>query len=282
MNRFVAVVWVVLGMMAAVSAGAQEAAKEPAKDAAKVVDPRPTIWLIGDSTVRVGTPKQQGWGDPFAQMVQSEQVRVVNKAIGGRSSRTFRTEGRWKEIVDQLKAGDVVLMQFGHNDSIAPDNAERPRGTLRGTGDETKEIIHPQTKQPEVVYTYGWYMRQYVIEAKANGAIPVMVSLIPRGPRPADEKVFVPPTEFPTAGYAAWAAEVAAQEKAAFIDLNQLVLKSYAGMTSAQIKAAYFTDSETDFTHTGPGGAEHNAKIVLQALRDLNVPEITKLLPAAK
>ena len=94
--------------------------------------------------------------------------------------------------------------------------------------------------------------------------------------------MFVPPAEFPTAGYAAWAAEVAAQERAAFIDLNQLVLKSYAGMTSAQIKAAYFTDSETDFTHTGPGGAEHNAKIVLQALRDLNVAEITKLLPAAK
>jgi lysophospholipase L1-like esterase len=267
-------------LMGAVQAMGQEPAmlREPATKP----DGRPTIWLIGDSTVRVGTAKQQGWGDPFVEMVQSDGVRVINKAIGGRSSRTFRTEGRWKEIVEQLRPGDVVLMQFGHNDSIAPDNPERPRGTLRGTGPETQEIIHPTTKQPEVVYTYGWYMRQYVIEAKAKGAIPVVVSLIPRGPRPADEKVFVPPTEYPTAGYAAWAGEVAAQEKAAFVDLNQLVLKSYAGMTSAQIKAAFFTDSETDFTHTGPGGAEHNARIVLQALRDLKVAEVDRLLPRAK
>ena len=245
-------------------------------------DNRPTIWIIGDSTVRVGTPKQQGWGDPFTQLVQSDKVRVVNKAIGGRSSRTFRTEGRWKEITDQLKPGDVVLMQFGHNDSIAPDNPDRPRGTLRGIGTETQDIIHPQTKKPETVYTYGWYMRQYVIEAKAKGATPVMVSLIPRCPRPADDKVFSPPASFPTDGYAAWAIEVAQQEGAPFIDLNQLVLKSYAGLTSKQIKEKYFTDSESDFTHTGPGGAQHNAEVVLKALRDLNQPSINALLPESK
>ncbi len=227
----------------------------------------PTIWLIGDSTVRVTTPAQQGWGDPFITLVAQDRANVINRAIGGRSSRTFHTEGRWKDILEHIKPGDMVLMQFGHNDGIAPDNPERPRGTIRGTGEETVEIIHPHTKQPEVVHTYGWYMRKYVTEAKELGALPVMVSLIPRCPDPTKPEAYVPPENFPTPGYATWARDVAAEENIPFIDLNQLVLKSYANLTGAEIKARYFC--EADNTHTSPGGAEHNAKIVMEALRGI-------------
>jgi lysophospholipase L1-like esterase len=83
---------------------------------------------------------------------------VANRAIRGRSSRTFITEGRWDQVLKDANSGDFVLIQFGHNDGIAPDDPQRPRGTLPGTGEETRQITHPQTHQPEVVHTYGWYL----------------------------------------------------------------------------------------------------------------------------
>lgn len=226
----------------------------------------PTIWLIGDSTVRVNTRGQVGWGDPLIKLFDAGKVNVVNRAIGGRSSRTFHTEGRWTDILEKLKPGDLVLMQFGHNDGIAPDNKERPRGTLRGTGEETVEIIHPQTGKPETVHTYGWYMRKYVTEAKEKGAIPVMVTLIPRCPEPYDDQIVQAPTTRPSPGYATWATEVAQQEKIPVIDLNYLVSESYAGMTREACYKAFFFG---DHTHTSLGGAEHNAKIVYDALQEI-------------
>ncbi len=223
----------------------------------------PTIWLIGDSTVHVGTPNQVGWGDPFIKLFDASKVNVVNRAIGGRSSRTFHTEGRWIDILGQLKPGDLVLMQFGHNDSIAPDNKERPRGTLKGTGEETQDITHPATGQPETVHTYGWYMRKYVTEAREKGALPIMVTLIPRAPEPYDSAKIEKPTTRPSPGYAQWATDVANQEHIPVIDLNYLVSESYAGMTREQVHSSFFYD---DHTHTNAAGAEHNAKIVYDAL----------------
>ena len=80
------------------------------------------IWLAGDSTL-CEYPRSRypltGWGMPFADFFDST-VTVENKARGGRSTRTFISEGRWKEITDNLHAGDFVLIQFGHND---PDHA---------------------------------------------------------------------------------------------------------------------------------------------------------------
>ncbi len=83
----------------------------------------PTLYIIGDSTVKNSTKGQQGWGDPLASLFDSKKIKVANRAIGGRSSRTFLTERRWDAIVKELKPGDFVLMQFGHNDS----------GSLTGT-----------------------------------------------------------------------------------------------------------------------------------------------------
>lgn len=226
----------------------------------------PTIWLIGDSTVRVNTKGQVGWGDPFIKLFDAGKVNVVNRAIGGRSSRTFHTEGRWVDILGKIKPGDLVLMQFGHNDGIAPDNKERPRGTLKGTGEETVDIIHPQTGKPETVHTYGWYMRKYVTEAEEKGATPIMVTLIPRCPEPYDDVKVEAPAKHPSDGYATWAAQVAEQEKIPCIDLNYLVSKSYAGMTRGEIYKSFFF---SDHTHTSLGGAEHNAKIVYDALMDI-------------
>jgi rhamnogalacturonyl hydrolase YesR len=75
----------------------------------------PTIWLVGDSTVRNGhgdgAHNQMGWGDELAQYFNLKKVNVVNRAIGGRSSRTYITEGHWAEVLQSIKPGDIVLIQ---------------------------------------------------------------------------------------------------------------------------------------------------------------------------
>ncbi len=79
-----------------------------------------------------------------------------------------------------LKKGDYVIMQFGHNDSGALDDTARARGSIRGIGNEEKEIYNPIMKKQEVVHTYGWYMRKYINDAKLKGAIPIVCSPVPR------------------------------------------------------------------------------------------------------
>src|SRR2546423_7977587 len=132
--------------------GAQTPEDHPVEDAAKFklqtkADPKlPTLYLVGDSTMKVGTPGQRGWGDEMAKYFDFQKIKVVNEAIGGRSSRTFQSEGRWDAVLALVKKGDYVIIEFGHNDG-GPINeappvaaATRARGTIKGIGEETQEI----------------------------------------------------------------------------------------------------------------------------------------------
>lgn len=77
-----------------------------------------TIYMAGDSTMSIKDPKdypETGWGVPFATFF-ADNIKVVNLAKNGRSTKTFQTEGLWQTIVDDLKANDFVVIQFGHND----------------------------------------------------------------------------------------------------------------------------------------------------------------------
>ena len=87
----------------------------------------PTIFLAGDSTAQVGDPLHTGWGKFFANYVDRNKANWVNAAIGGRSSRTYVTEGRWDRIVSSLKPGDFVLIQFGQNDGGPVNDPPLPR-----------------------------------------------------------------------------------------------------------------------------------------------------------
>ena len=108
--------------------------------------PKPTLFIVGDSTVKNNTAGQQGWGDPLIKLFDPEKIKVENHAIGGRSSRTFQNEGRWDRILGAAKPGDFVLVQMGHNDGGSLDDPRRARGSLPGIGDETREIDNPITK----------------------------------------------------------------------------------------------------------------------------------------
>jgi lysophospholipase L1-like esterase len=224
--------------------------------------PQPTLFLVGDSTVKTGADEQQGWGDAIAAHFDRAKIKIQNRALGGRSSRTFQTQGHWDKLLAVAKPGDFVLIQMGHNDSGAIDDPQRARGSLRGIGEETKEIDNPITKKKEVVHTYGWYLRKYISDAKAKGMTPIIVAPVPRCPQKPVEKGAVEKNN-----YVVWSEEVAKAERVPLLNLNQLVMARYAELTPADIKAKYFTPA--DNTHTSPEGAELNAACVCEGLRAL-------------
>jgi rhamnogalacturonan endolyase len=234
----------------------------------------PTLYIVGDSTVKTGTVGQKGWGDPIQRLFDTTRIKVENHAIGGRSSRTFQNEGRWDRILATAKPGDFVLVQMGHNDGGPLDDAARARGSLPGLGEETREIDNPITKKKEVVHTYGWYMRKYIIDARAKGMTPIICSPIPHCPTRQVE-----PGAVETSRYVTWSEEVAKTQNAFFIHLNKITMGKYAAMTPADVKAKYFT--QADNTHTSPAGAELNAHSVVEGIRALKDCPLAGYLLAA-
>ncbi|MDE3103573.1 MAG: rhamnogalacturonan acetylesterase [Acidobacteriota bacterium] len=239
-------------------------------------DPKlPTIFLVGDSTVRNGRGDgaggQWGWGEPLVAFFDPARVNVVNRAIGGRSSRTYITEGHWADTLQRMKAGDIVLIQFGHNDSGPLDDTSRARGSLPGIGEETREIDNPILKRHEIVHTYGWYLRQYVLETRAKGAVPVVCSPIPR-------KIWKDGRIARNAGdYGGWARQVAESLHADFLDLNEIIARRYDAMGPAMVETL-FADPHT---HTTRAGAELNAASVVSGLKALPDAPVTRYLSAA-
>lgn len=229
----------------------------------------PTLFIIGDSTVRNSADGQQGWGEPIKELFDGTRINVVNRARGGRSSRTFQTEGLWGQVLAELKPGDFVMMQFGHNDGGAINDESRARGSLPGIGKEFQEIGNLVTKKMEVVHTFGWYMRKYITDTKAKGATPIVLSPVPRN-------VWIyGKVDLAAESYGGWAATVAKSEKAFFIDLNEIVAARYEAIGQATIGKDYF---KTDHTHTTPVGAQLNAESVVVGLKALINCPLTKYL----
>jgi lysophospholipase L1-like esterase len=240
-------------------------------------DPKlPALVLIGDSTVRNGRGDgaggQWGWGDSLGTWFDAAKINIVNRAVGGLSSRTFLTQGHWDRALTLIKPGDFVLMQFGHNDGIALNDTTRARGTIKGTGEETEAIDNLLTKQHEVVHTYGWYLRKYIRDAKAAGATPIVCSLVPRKTWKEGKMSRQSDT------YAGWAKEVAAQEGVAFIDLNDLVATRYEALGAEKVEP-FFADPHT---HTSKAGADLNAEILVGALKSLPASPLDPFLIKAK
>ena len=233
----------------------------------------PTVFIVGDSTARNGA--NLGWGDHFAHLFDTSRINVANRAMAGRSSRTFSNEGRWDKVLAEMKPGDFLLLQMGHNDSGDLGGA-KPRGTLHSIGEETQAV--PQTAGPlagttEIVHTYGWYLRKYIDETKAKGATPAILTLTVRniwtpGPdgRPHIERDF---------GYTAFIQQVAKQEHIQLIDMGTLEANAYEKL-GPTATAPFFPK---DHTHTSPEGAELNAEAVAQAIRLAKSPLAAYLKP---
>jgi rhamnogalacturonan acetylesterase len=234
---------------------------------------KPTIFIIGDSTVKNGTGKGAdglwGWGDFMYEQLDTTKISIRNYALGGRSSRTFISEGLWDRVLAKVKQGDFVIMQFGHNDGGAVNDSSRARGTIRGIGEETQEIDNIITKKHEVVHSFGWYMRKYVTDTRAKGATPVVCSLIPRNVW-VDGKV-VRAKE----NYGKWAADAAKNAGAFFVDLNEIIAVNYEAIGQQEVTSKFFLK---EHTHTTEAGAKLNAAAVAEGIRKLNGCGLQKYL----
>ena len=228
----------------------------------------PSLILVGDSTVRNGQGNggggQWGWGEPLVTFFDPAKINVVNRAIGGRSSKSYISEGQWDETLKYIRPGDVVLFQWGHNDGGKPDDPSRARASLPGTGNETVEIENPILKKHETVHTYGWYLTRYVEDTKAKGATPIICSLIPRKGWKDGKAVRNKDS------YAGWAEEVAKKQHVGFIDLNEIIAARYDALGEAAVEPL-FADPHT---HTSMAGAEINANAVVTGLKRLKVDPV--------
>jgi rhamnogalacturonan acetylesterase len=258
---------------------------------------KPVLYIIGDSTVRNGDGSgrngQWGWGSLIAGYFDTARINISNRAIGGRSSRTFITEGRWDKILSVLKKGDYVVMQFGHNDAGPLDDTARARGTIKGIDEDSIEIYNPIRKMKEIVHSYGWYMRKYANETMAKGAVAIICSPVPRADwkdaRPDDPHLndFRPTDSSGRAvgqavgrgkivrtHYSEWAEQSADETGAYFIDLNERIAIAYEQMDTVKVKSFF----PADHTHTNKEGAELNAKKVVEGIKDLRKCKLKKYL----
>lgn len=239
------------------------------------------IYLIGDSTMmdydkyredyRTSIYPLSGWGQYFQELfnaetlsslgflIKTDSVFVDNRAIGGRSTRSFFEEGRWTKVYHELQADDLVIIQFGHNDATL----ERP---LR--------YVTPEA--------YKEYIRLYVTQTREKGAIPIVITPVSRNQPWKDAKLENLHGEYYTA-----ALEVSQELEVQMIDLTMRSMEFFAEKGEAYVTANYFMnmkpgqypnypDGKEDNTHFVTEGAKEVAKLVMEGMRDLNLAESKK------
>jgi lysophospholipase L1-like esterase len=239
----------------------------------------PTLFVVGDSTAR--NQADLGWGDHLAPFFDTSRINVANRARAGRSSRTYINEGLWARTLAEIKPGDFLLLQMGHNDGGDLGGA-KPRGTLKGIGDETQDV--PQTTGPlagttETVHTFGWYLRKMIDEAKAKGAHPILLDTTIRNiwkpnpdgqPHPGGQMYIERDM-----GYNGFIRQVADQEHIPFADMATIEADRLEALGQEKTAALF----PIDHTHTSPAGATLAAEAVVQSLKEIHSPLTAYLKP---
>jgi lysophospholipase L1-like esterase len=220
----------------------------------------PTLYIVGDSTARSAAPLR-GWGSEIGAYFDPAKINVVNRAIGGRSSRTFITEGRWDKVLAEIKPGDFVLVQFGHNDAgDYHDPKAKGRPSLKGEGDDTAEAFKSDLKTMETIHTFGWYMRKYSSDAKVKGATVILLSMVPHKDW-KDGKIVRREQDT----FVKWTANAAEKTGAQFIDANNIIAEGFERLGQEKVNS-FFGDART---HATPEGAKYNAAAIVFGMKQL-------------
>ncbi len=224
----------------------------------------PTVFVVGDSTAR--NQADLGWGDHLAHYFDTARINVANRAMAGRSSRTYIHEGRWDKVLAEMKAGDYVLIQMGHNDGGGP------RASLKGLGEETSDLTLPDG-QVETVHTYGWYLRKYIADTRAKHATPILLTLTIRNiwTAGADGKQHIERDM----GYDAFLRQLAADQHVVLADMGKIEADRLEALGPE--KTVLFFPK--DHTHTSAEAAEQNADSVVRSLRAVQSPLVAYLAP---
>jgi len=209
------------------------------------------VWLVGDSTIankEVKAYPETGWGMPFRYMFDSS-VEVENRAKNGRSTKSFIAEGLWQSVMQQMKAGDYVLIQFGHND-------------------EGKEKVGRYTTPDE----FKKNLETYINDTRSKKAIPVLITPVARRTFDQYGKIM---ESHPV--YADAVREVAEKNKVTLIDLDEqsmALLQSYGPETSKLLfnylmpgEHPNYPEGKKDDTHFSELGARKMAQLVLADIK---------------
>jgi lysophospholipase L1-like esterase len=232
----------------------------------------PTLVVVGDSTARSNSPLR-GWGSEIGTFFDLAKINVVNQAIGGRSSRTYISEGRWDTVLSTVKAGDFVLIQFGHNDvGDYKDPRAKGRPSLHGEGEETAQAFKADLKTMETIHSFGWYMRKFAADTKAKGATPILLSMVPHKDW-KDGKISRGEQET----FVKWTENAAKAEGALYIDANSIIANGLEKLGPEKVNSL-FGDQRT---HSTPEGAAYNAAAVVVGLKGLTPDPLAPYFSAA-
>ena len=212
-----------------------------------------TVYLAGDSTMAQKQPDKRpetGWGEKLQPYFDPQKVKIDNRAQNGRSTKSFIDEGRWKAIADNLKKGDYVFIEFGHND----EKSDKPEIYAAANTDYRNNLI------------------KFVTEVRAKNAFPILLTPVAR--RKFDEQGNLVDThgEYPGA-----VRKVAAELKVPLIDMSVLsekVLKDDGAEKSRQLflqlkpgENPNYPKGVEDNTHFNQHGAEEMAKLAIGEIK---------------
>jgi lysophospholipase L1-like esterase len=234
-----------------------------------------SIFVVSDSTAAYhvdrtneGYAEAQGWGVFFYAFFDPDKVNVVNLSRGGRSTRTYLTEGLWEKAVAQFKPGDVVLLQLGQNDVFAL-NDRIARGTIPGIGNESQEIDNIATHKHETVRTFGWYLRKFVQDTKMARAQPIIMSLTTRDVW-KDGHVEVGVNNYRESSW-----RIATQEHVDFVDASAIIAQQYEKLGEDKTFGMFHAKEPV---HLDLPGAFLNARCIVSGLKGLPDAPVSKYL----
>lgn len=243
---------------------------------------KPMVFLCGDSTGKNEDSNPDGmwgWGSQGYTVFDANKCVFQNQAKAGRSTRTYIDEGRWEEVYNSLQKGDVVLIQFGHND-IGGIKDGKERGVIASAKDSCAVYRMESSGIYQVIYSYGWYLKKMIRDTQEKGAIPVLLSLTPRNEwhegnghsrgfiYPVKEKTGKSYIERRNETYGSWCRTVARETGCEFVDIHNITANALDKMGPKKA-ASYF---KNDHTHTSLKGAQLNAQSLAKGLRDIQSP----------
>ncbi|KAF5392280.1 hypothetical protein D9757_001484 [Collybiopsis confluens] len=212
-----------------------------------------TVFLAGDSTMALGGGGSgtQGWGVLLGQFLS---LPVTNNAVAGTSARTFTTLGLFNSLINEVKAGDFVIIEFGHNDgsSGAVDD-----GTEDAVGDafNLTQTVTEANGSTEIIHSFNFYIVNAVNSLIAKGAIPIISSQTPDNIW--DGNVLAPPSRF-----VPYAQEVAGNTSTVYVDHYDYVAQAYEALGETTVNTFY----PIDHLHTSPTGANVVAEAFVRGL----------------
>ncbi len=214
----------------------------------------PTIFLVGDSTVATFADRyapMAGWGQEFQQFF-NDDVRVDNRALAGKSSRSFIEEGKWDRVRRDIKTGDYVLIQFGHNDQKKDYRYTSPANT------------------------YPKFLTRYVQETRQKGGIPVLVTSVMRRRYTREGKLYDTHGDYPKA-----VRQLATELAVPLIDLHQRSFSHLDQLSQEATKQIFlwlppkqeknYPAGLEDNTHFSRYGAQEVGKLVVEGIKALDL-----------